>query len=52
MPNDQGQGGGHGGGASKVRVTVVVNGVPVDIEQNENSPLSAVIGRASGGRPT
>lgn len=49
MANEHGQGGGHGGsggGVSKVRVTVVVNGVPVEIEQNENSPLSAVIGRA------
>jgi hypothetical protein len=46
MTKEHGQGGGHGGGASKVQITVVVNGVPVDIEQNENSPLEAIIGRA------
>lgn len=40
------QGHGRGGGPSKVRITVVVNGVPVEIELNENSPLGAVIERA------
>lgn len=30
----------------KLTITVVVNGVPADIEQNTRSPLSAVVARA------
>jgi hypothetical protein len=55
MSNDhgKGQGGSEGGnpgkgqaGADKVRLTIVVNGTPTEIEQNVNSPLRAVIERA------
>ncbi|NUR33868.1 MAG: DUF2604 domain-containing protein [Gemmatimonadaceae bacterium] len=34
------------GGADKVKLTIVVNGTPTEIDQNANSPLRAVIERA------
>ena len=48
MSNDHGDSSNENGhdGAQKIKFTIVVNGTPCVVEQNVNSPLSAVIERA------